>query len=201
MVRLLRLALAAALLSAALAACGSIQIGVEHDGPPPAASATVAPPAVAPVATASPAPTAGAAAPVATTLPEVTAKCVAIAHGHHETAYTLCADVLFDFDGASVRPGAARALGQVARSIAKRFPGAAITIDGHSDAAGPPAYNRALSTRRAVAVKRWLVAHGGILANRIAVHGYGETRPVASNASDAGRARNRRVVVGVAAGP
>jgi OOP family OmpA-OmpF porin len=50
-----------------------------------------------------------------------------------------------------------------------------------------------------VAVKRWLVEHAHIPARRISARGYGENRPAATNASSSGRARNRRVMIGVAA--
>jgi flagellar motor protein MotB len=58
------------------------------------------------------------------------------------------------------------------------------------------AYNDRLSVRRAESVKRWLAGHG-IAAGRISTHGYGESEPVATNATDAGRQKNRRVVIGV----
>jgi outer membrane protein OmpA-like peptidoglycan-associated protein len=134
-----------------------------------------------------------------TALPEISADCVSVWRGAGQTAYRLCADVLFAFDRAGVRPRAARALREVAASIAKRYPGRALRVEGHTDAAGAPAYNQRLSTQRAAAVKRWLVEHAHIAARRISTHGYGETRPAATNASTAGRARNRRVVIGVAA--
>lgn len=131
------------------------------------------------------------------TLPEITSKCVRVFTGAHAAAYNVCSDVLFDFDKASIRHDAAAVLRQVVRSLNKRFAGRDITVDGHTDSRGADGYNQALSVRRAEAVKRWLVAHGGISASRIATHGYGETEPVATNATDAGRQRNRRVVVGV----
>ncbi len=89
------------------------------------------------------------------------------------------------------------------RSIAKRFPGAAIRVEGHTDAKGDPAYNQRLSLRRAQSVRRWLLDSGGLEAGRVAVRGFGETRPVAPNTrpdgSDdrGGRRLNRRVVIGV----
>jgi outer membrane protein OmpA-like peptidoglycan-associated protein len=122
---------------------------------------------------------------------------VRVLSGGGEAAYSVCADVLFAFDRAEIRPGAASVLRQVARSLAKRYPNRRIQIDGHTDSQGSPSYNQRLSVRRAEAVKRWLVAHGHIAASRISTRGYGETQPVTSNASGSGRQRNRRVVVGV----
>jgi OOP family OmpA-OmpF porin len=67
----------------------------------------------------------------------------------------------------------------------------AVVAEGHTDAVGSDEYNQALSLRRANAVRDYLVA-GGIDAARIQVEGYGESRPVASNDTDDGRAQNRR---------
>jgi outer membrane protein OmpA-like peptidoglycan-associated protein len=134
------------------------------------------------------------------TLPEITSRCVRVLQGGGSTAYNVCSDVLFDFDKADIRPDAEAVLRQVAKSLNKRFAGRDIRIDGHTDSQGSDGYNDRLSVRRAEAVKRWLVANGGIAASRITTKGYGESEPVASNGDDAGRQRNRRVVVGVTKG-
>ena len=130
-------------------------------------------------------------------MPEIKSKCVSVFQGGGSTAYNVCSDVLFDFDKADIRSDAAAVLRQVAGSLRKRFAGRSIRIDGHTDSQGSDAYNDRLSLRRAEAVKRWLVANGGIAASRITTKGYGESEPVDSNATDAGRQRNRRLVVGV----
>jgi len=62
---------------------------------------------------------------------------------------------------------------------------------GHTDSTGSTSYNQALSERRAVAVRGALIARGANAANLTAV-GYGESRPIASNGTREGRARNRR---------
>lgn len=67
-----------------------------------------------------------------------------------------------------------------------------VLVYGHTDAVGDPAYNLSLSLRRAEAVAT-LLADGGVDPRRILIAGFGETRPVAENDSDSGRARNRRV--------
>lgn len=78
-------------------------------------------------------------------------------------------------------------------------------VDGHTDAKGDDAYNQALSERRAAAVKAWLAGNARIPADHMGTRGYGETRPVAPNArpdgadDPAGRQRNRRVEIAVAA--
>ncbi len=70
--------------------------------------------------------------------------------------------------------------------------GLAIEVQGHTDNVGQDAYNATLSQARAQAVLDWLAANG-IAAGRLEAQGYGKSRPVADNASDAGRAMNRRV--------
>lgn len=69
-----------------------------------------------------------------------------------------------------------------------------LVLEGHTDSRGSDDYNMSLSDRRAKAVKAKLVSDYGIPAERISAMGYGETQPAASNATDEGRARNRRVV-------
>ncbi len=68
---------------------------------------------------------------------------------------------------------------------------ATIIIEGHTDNTGNPAQNMILSTKRAEAIKQWLMNHQ-IVANRISTIGYGDKMPIASNNTEAGRALNRR---------
>ena len=72
-----------------------------------------------------------------------------------------------------------------------------IRIDGHTDNTGDSTKNIALSRARAQAVADWLrlQAPNNFPANRVTVRGYGDTNPVASNDTAAGRAQNRRVVI------
>ena len=109
----------------------------------------------------------------------------------------LPADVLFDFDKATIRPDAEPALMRAAELL-KSYPQAQVSIGGHTDAKGDDAYNEALSLRRARAVAdRLQGAAGGTLRTE----GFGERRPVAPNArpdgSDDpdGRQKNRRVEI------
>jgi outer membrane protein OmpA-like peptidoglycan-associated protein len=111
-----------------------------------------------------------------------------------EVVVELPADVLFDFDQADIRPDAAGALAQLA-TVLRGFPAGSARLEGHTDARGEAAYNQRLSQRRAAAVERWLVEREGIAGARLTTHGYGESRPVASNDDEAGRQRNRRVEV------
>jgi OOP family OmpA-OmpF porin len=72
-------------------------------------------------------------------------------------------------------------------------------IGGHADATGPDVYNQKLGLARADAVRKYMVDDLKVPADRISVSSYGETRPVASNATSDGRAENRRVVLTVTA--
>jgi OmpA-OmpF porin, OOP family len=74
-----------------------------------------------------------------------------------------------------------------------RFPGASIVAEGHTDSNGTESQNLLLSQDRADAVKDYLVRNAGVNVERISSIGYGEARPVASNETAEGRARNRRI--------
>lgn len=99
--------------------------------------------------------------------------------------------VNFDFDKSSIRPDAAEILAEAAR-ILRDEPNVRVSVDGHTDARGTDAYNERLSERRAQAVADHLVRLG-IGPSRLQPQGFGESRPVASNDTDEGRAENRRV--------
>ena len=81
----------------------------------------------------------------------------------------------------------------------KAAPQRRISIEGHTDDIGSDSYNDDLSARRAAAVKDALVRDFAIAAARLATIGYGERRPMETNATLAGRARNRRVELACAA--
>ncbi len=109
----------------------------------------------------------------------------------------LPADVLFDFDKATIRPDAEPALARAAELL-KSYPRAQVSIGGHTDAKGDDAYNEGLSLRRARAVADRLQGPAG---RPLKAEGFGERRPVAPNvrpdgADDpAGRQKNRRVEI------
>ena len=79
--------------------------------------------------------------------------------------------------------------------VIKLLPEYHITIEGHTDNMGNDQMNQLLSTRRAQAVKSYLMANMGLVDNQIAAVGYGEGKPIASNESEFGRAQNRRIDV------
>jgi outer membrane protein OmpA-like peptidoglycan-associated protein len=100
--------------------------------------------------------------------------------------------IYFDFDKATLKPESARALQEIAAAI-KAAPTRALVIEGHTDDIGSDQYNDQLSARRAAAVKAALVSDHAANAALLSTAGHGERRPVESNDTLAGRARNRRV--------
>jgi OOP family OmpA-OmpF porin len=99
--------------------------------------------------------------------------------------------VNFDNDSAALRADARPILDEAVTTL-KRYPQLRVEVAGHTDDRGSDAYNLDLSQRRAQAVLDYFVQMG-IDAARLVPKGYGETAPVADNATDAGRAKNRRV--------
>lgn len=102
-------------------------------------------------------------------------------------------DVLFAVDSAALRPDLARDVQSVAASLVK-YPNSAIQVVGHTDNTGSEAYNMDLSQRRAASVANVLV-NSGVASGRVQTIGRGESQPIASNATEAGRAKNRRVEI------
>ena len=100
-------------------------------------------------------------------------------------------DVLFEFDKATLTPGALRSLAPLVTFLRENLD-RTISIEGHTDSLGSDAYNQQLSQHRAEAVRDFLV-QSGISADRITARGMGKGYPVASNATEAGRQQNRRV--------
>lgn len=101
-------------------------------------------------------------------------------------------DLLFAFNSAVLKPTAAPIIAGWAERLARE--GGSWTIVGHTDWIGSDAYNLRLSVRRAEAVREALI-RAGIPADRLRAEGRGESRPVADNRTDAGRAKNRRVEI------
>jgi outer membrane protein OmpA-like peptidoglycan-associated protein len=146
-----------------------------------------------PSATAPSCPTAG-----GTVAAAVSEKSVEVLVSKCEERLRVGSDFLFDFDRAEIRPEAAPALTEVARHVAAATRKA--MIEGHTDAKGTDSYNQALSERRAQAVRTALVALG-LPETRLAVRGFGKSRPVAPNQHPDGsddpeaRQKNRRVEI------
>src|SRR5262245_10982869 len=100
-------------------------------------------------------------------------------------------DVLFDTGSANLKPGTREKLAKVA-GILLSHRGLKLQVEGHTDSVGSADYNQRLSENRASSVRAYLVDQG-IAPNAIGTAGFGETMPVASNDTPAGRQQNRRV--------
>jgi len=141
-----------------------------------------APPAPAPAPAPAPTP-APAPPPVPAPMPEPTLK--------HTVSVRL--DVQFESGKAIVRDAYAGNLAEVGTFL-QSHPTVRAEIEGHSDSTGSAAQNTRLSQRRAENVRLYLIGHYGIDGSRLSAKGYGPARPVADNATEEGRAQNRRVV-------
>jgi OmpA-OmpF porin, OOP family len=166
--------------------------------PVPAPKAAEPAPAPAP-APASPAPAAASAeepAPAPAPAPaSASAPVPVVAAAPTSEKVTFEADTFFDFDKFALKPAGKAKL----EDLVSKLTGTDIEVvvaTGHTDSVGSDAYNLKLSMRRANAVKAFLVSKG-IPADRIFTEGKGESKPVASNKTSEGRAKNRRVDVEV----
>ena len=102
-------------------------------------------------------------------------------------------DILFEFDRANLTPEAHRTIGEISdvlRDVRHRN----LSVEGHTDSVGTVRYNKQLSLRRAESVVRE-ISRNGVPNEQMRVEGFGEGAPIATNNSEAGRARNRRVEV------
>jgi outer membrane protein OmpA-like peptidoglycan-associated protein len=99
--------------------------------------------------------------------------------------------VTFDFNKAEVKAQFAPVLDEAVAAL-KANPSVSVVVEGHTDSTGPDAYNKALSAKRADAVKNYLVSKG-ISAARLSTVALGESQPVADNKTADGRRLNRRV--------
>jgi outer membrane protein OmpA-like peptidoglycan-associated protein len=102
-------------------------------------------------------------------------------------------DVLFEFNKAELKIDALRATRQISE-VVKQYPERRLSVEGHTDSIGTIKYNQRLSENRARSVVNELVAQG-VSRGRVETRGFGESDPIASNRTEAGRARNRRVEV------
>lgn len=102
-------------------------------------------------------------------------------------------DVTFAFNKYDIQPRFFGVLDAVSQTLA-RFPASYVDVNGHTDAIGSFSYNQVLSERRADSVADFLASRA-VNPARLHVEGFGKTEPVASNATIAGRAANRRVEI------
>ena len=106
-------------------------------------------------------------------------------------------DILFDVNSAVLSTQAMATLKDLNR-VLKKYPKNRIVVQGYTDSSGADTYNKQLSTQRAQAVYNYLLANG-LKTLSITYIGYGESNPVASNDTEEGRAKNRRVVLAITA--
>jgi outer membrane protein OmpA-like peptidoglycan-associated protein len=101
-------------------------------------------------------------------------------------------EVLFAFNSANLTEAAQARLDTVVDSKLKGDDVVAIKVAGHTDSVGSDAYNQKLSERRARSVMNYLIDRG-VPAGKLSIEGFGESKPLGDNATEAGRAKNRRV--------
>lgn len=102
-------------------------------------------------------------------------------------------DITFNVDQDAIMPGFYPVLNSVGL-VLQRYRNTLVDVAGHTDSTGSDSYNYGLSQRRALSVANYLGAQG-VDPRRFAVNGYGETQPITSNATEQGRAQNRRVEI------
>ncbi|MEO3407586.1 OmpA family protein [Mucilaginibacter sp. CAU 1740] len=126
---------------------------------------------------------------------DVTDTSIAVSGNDRYTIYTLGENILFATDQNTLNSDAGDKLKQIVSSLNKRFKGANIGVYGSTDSTGTAGHNKALGAERAAAVKNWLVTTGGLDSTLVSIHSLGENKPVASNATAAGRQENRNVSI------
>jgi len=108
---------------------------------------------------------------------------------------TFASGLLFAFDSDQIQSTAGTNLTELASSLQK-YPDSQLLIVGHTDNVGDDSYNQSLSQRRANSAAAYLAAQG-VVRTRLATSGKGESEPVTTNETDAGRQTNRRVEVAI----
>jgi peptidoglycan-associated lipoprotein len=185
-----RILIAVAAISLLAAACAKKKVAVAPPPPPP-------PSAAAPAATPKPAPPPMSAATTqspAATAPEQRYP-NATTRARIDELLAKIEDAYFDYDQASLRPDAVKALqadSTELRDILKDYPNYKLTIEGHCDERGSAEYNVALGDRRAGAAKDYLV-QVGIPAAQLDVISFGKEKPVCEDHDEACWQRNRRI--------
>lgn len=112
---------------------------------------------------------------------------------HLKKEETMKLDILFDVNKSVIKPQGQAEVERAAKFL-KRYADVQAVIEGHTDSDGSDSYNMKLSQARADAVRAALINQYGIDAGRLEAKGFGETKPIASNATKDGKAQNRRVV-------
>lgn len=122
----------------------------------------------------------------------IVADAAALANSLAATGHVVAQGIYFDTNSAALKPESSAAIAQIA-ALLKSNAALKVYVVGHTDSVGNDDANLRLSTDRAQSVVRALVTSHGIAASRLKAFGNGPFAPVASNASEEGRSRNRRV--------
>jgi OmpA-OmpF porin, OOP family len=122
---------------------------------------------------------------------DMKADATAMAAEIQRTGHVAVYGITFDSGQSTIKPQSDAVLKEMATLLTSN-PSWKMRIEGHTDNVGTKALNDGLSTRRSAAVEAWLVAHG-VDGARLTHAGYGEGHPVGDNATEEGRAKNRRV--------
>ncbi len=118
---------------------------------------------------------------------------VVVERSGDELILTMPSGITFAFDRYDIQPQFRPTLDQIAQTLTA-YPQTMIDIYGHTDSVGTDAYNQTLSENRARSVASYLGTRG-VQSVRMATRGFGETQPIADNATEEGRAANRRVEI------
>ncbi len=126
---------------------------------------------------------------------EITDKDISVRGNNGYAIYSLGDNVLFDVDKSTISSDAQSKLKQIASSLGKRYADGEIRIYGHTDATGDASHNKQLSAQRAEAVKNWIIKNANMKEDRITIIAEGESDPVASNATEQEKQKNRSVQI------
>jgi outer membrane protein OmpA-like peptidoglycan-associated protein len=118
---------------------------------------------------------------------------VSVTRNGNQIILNMPSNITFATDQDAVMPGFYPTLNSVGL-VLNRFNRTLVDVNGHTDSVGSDSYNFGLSQRRALSVANYLSAQG-VDGRRLVVNGYGKTQPIASNATEDGRAQNRRVEI------
>lgn len=116
---------------------------------------------------------------------------VSVTRSGNNIILNMPSNITFQTNSSDIRSDFFDVLGSVVL-VVKEFDKTTLNVAGHTDSVGSDQYNQSLSERRAASVGNYFVSQG-VVAARVQTVGYGESRPVASNNNEAGRALNRRV--------
>jgi len=124
-------------------------------------------------------------------LQELARQGVTVSRAQDRIVVVIPGSASFDTGSSRLTPDVRRLLNGLA-GVLREYTSTLVEVGGHSDSQGDPGFNQSLSQWRAASVGRYL-AQQNIRKNRIVTRGFGDTRPVADNATESGRAQNRRI--------